>query len=306
MRHNVTLRVLDRATGKLVREQKGHNAATDTMMLGIGYYLSGAGVLRQGYSMLERFIPKYISLGTMGLENQDEDADHLPTGINFDTFLQQRPGYGSDGYKQLYNNNRPYFGLGPPFSSFSPTSSYVKNEITYYSGKAYKATQNMIVDPENGVYNYFNTDLWAEASTSEQPTCYELISTNHPRAEITFRDVVPEKEAELPKSIDVIFSAMITAGALDEYKAFYGHDYIFITEAGLWSEKAYYPDNVGHNGLLAGYRVAPPNEENWDMSNPENRKILQQQVLRVDRDQVVQVIWKIQIGNYEDIAEAKA
>lgn len=303
MRHNVTLRVLDRATGRLIQEQKGHNSATNTMIEGIGHYLTGAGVLRQGYSMLERFVPQYISLGTMGLLNQDEDSNHLPAGIDFDHYMQQRPGFGSDGYSDEYNNGRPYHGLGPAFTSFSTSQSYYTGNITYYKGVAYRAKEDMPVDPDTGTYNYWKGDQW-EVSSS-QPTCYELISQNFPRSEITFRDVVPENESELARSIDVVFSAMITTGALEEFRQFYGKSYIFITEAGLWSEKDYIPDNVSYNGLLAGYRLVPPNSDNWDMSIAANREILKKQILRVEADQVVQVIWKIQLANFEDIKDKK-
>lgn len=344
---NVTFRVLDRATGKLIREHKGHNAATNTLIEGVGHYLIGDGVLHQGQSMLSRFIPKYISLGTMGLRNQNQDSEYLPTGLSgssytgsdeaerLQSFMDERPGYGSDGYSAAYNNNRPYFGLGPPFTSFSITQSYYKNDIVYYNGVAYRATTDMIADPDNGIYNMWNSKNWTQAAASFQPTCHELITPEHPRVEISFRDVVPEYEAEKPKSIDVIYSAMISTGALAEFRD-PDKDYIFITESGLWADLTYYSDTVGDNGLVAGYRVAPPSRVNWYMkaefvpeevaigyckdhgipdptdaqiaaakisAAAENRHILKEQVLRVERDQVVQVIWKIQIGNLSDIED---
>lgn len=348
MKHNVTIRVLDKTTGKVIQEHKGHNTATNTMIEGIGHYLAGAGVLRQGYSMLSDYIPRYISLGTMGLRNQDEDSEGLPAGISgaeytgdegedFTSFLNERPGYGSDGYDVVYNNNRPYLGLGPAFTSFSINKSYYQGNIAYYNGVAYVAQEDMIVDPDTGVYNYWNPDnnKWAVAPESEQPTCYELISPEFPRVDISFRDVVPEYESEHMKTVDVVFSAMISTGALAQFRDS-GKDYIFITEAGLWSDKEYRENNVGNNGLVAGYRVAPPSKINWAMKaedvtresaiiylyergieNPtdeqieiakryvaeDNRNILKHQVLRVERDQVVQVIWKIEIGNADSIEE---
>lgn len=346
IQHNVTIRVLDKMTGKLIQEHEGHNAATNTMIEGIGHYLVGEGVLRQGYSMLSKYIPRYISLGTMGLRNQDEDADGLPTGISganytgdeaedFASFLAERPGFGSDGYSQEYNNDRPAFGLGPAFTSFSITNSYHRGDTTYYKGKMYVAQEDMIVNPDTGTYNTWSSDQWELAPESEQPIFYELITPTFPRQEISYRDVVPEYQSELPKTIDVIYSAMISTNALAQFRE-PGKDYIFITEAGLWSDKTYQDDTVGANNLIAGYRVAPPNLVNWymksedvpeivaidychdhDIPNPtpeqilaaqesvalENRNLLKQQVLRVQRDQVVQVIWKIQIGNAEDIRE---
>ena len=348
IRHNVTLRVLDKVTGKLIREHVGHNAATNTMIEGIGHYLAGEGVLRQGYSMLSKYIPRYISLGTMGLRNQEEDEEGLPAGISgseytgdegedFTSYLEERPGFGSDGYNQAYNNNRPAFGLGPAFTSFSLTNTYYTGDTTYYKGKMYVAQEDMIVDPETGIYNTWSSDQWALAPDEDQPTFYELITPTFPRQEISYRDVVPEYQSERKKTVDIIFSTMISTNALAQFRD-PDKDYIFITEAGLWSDRTYQPDDVGANSLVAGYRVAPPDLINWYMKaedvpevvavdychehgieNPtpaqieeaqesvalENRHILKEQVLRVERDQVVQVIWKIEIGNAEDTWEIK-
>lgn len=260
IRHNVTFKVIDTITGKVVQEHEGHNCATNSMLVGIGHYLIGDGVLNQGSYMLSSYVPKYISLGTMGLVNQSEDAYHLPAGIGvaegpeeerFLAYMKQRPGYGADGYDPNENNNRMYAGLGPVYANRPDTSKSIK--------------------------------------------C-ELISESFPRALITFRDIVPETESELPKTIDVVFSAMVSTGALKSFRE-EGSDYIFITEAGLWSKKQW--DDSGTNGLLAAYRIAPPNEANWDMTIPANRQLLKENVLRVGINQVVQVIWKIQLGSID-------
>ena len=81
MRHNVSFRVIDEVTGELVQEHIGHNMATNSMLMGIAHYLTGDGVFNQGWSMLQQYVPQYISLGTMGLINQFEDENHLPDGI---------------------------------------------------------------------------------------------------------------------------------------------------------------------------------------------------------------------------------
>lgn len=252
IKNNVSFRVLDANTHEVIQEHIGHNAATNSMLTGIAHYLIGDGVLNQGSYMLSNYVPKYISLGTMGLLNQDEDDSGLPVGIGiteadetsrFIDYMSQAPGYGADGYDQYENNNRGFFGLGPAY-------------------------------------------------TAGVPIKCELISSSFPRTPVSFRDVVPETESELPETIDVVFSAMISTGALAQFRG--GNDYIFITEAGLWSK----PDwsDGSNNGLLAGYRIAPPNQDNWDMTIGENRDILKQQILRVGINQVVQIIWKIQIG----------
>ena len=271
--HNVQFRVFDRATGALVKVYEGHNQATNTMLTGLAHYLCGDGVFNQGYDMLSAYVPRYISLGTMGLINQDEDATtHLPVGISgygvgeqgegesdedyearrFVAYMQQLPSYGADGYytNTTQNNNRLYLGLGPDFAH----------------------------RPETG-----------------QTISCELISASFPRAKITYRSITPENRSETPETIDVIYSAMISTGALAQFRE-QGRDYVFITEAGLWSSPQYDNNKLGR-GLLAGYRIAPPNESDWDMNIRANRELLKQQVIRVGVNQVVEVIWKIQIGS---------
>ena len=262
--YNVTFRVIDKATGRVVSEQIGHNQATNSMLLGIGHYLKGDGVLNQGNDMLGQFVPRYISLGTMGLLNQNADSSGLPAGIgvteqregesdaDFDLrryteYMEQVPGYGADGYNASQNNNREYFGLGPVYSG---------------SGDAVKC---------------------------------ELISASAPRAMITYREVLPEAQSELPETVDIVFSAYVSTGALAQFRN--GKDYVYITEVGMWNDKKW--RNSAGNGLIAAYRIIPPNSDNWDMTVPANRKILQENVLRVGKNQIVQVIWKIQLGSME-------
>ena len=258
LEHNVQIRVLDKATGKVDSVHEGHNAATNSMVLGIARYLTGDGVLNQGWDLLRNYVPQYISLGTMGLVSQEEDENGLPAGVgvyeglseedNFIEYMKTVPSYGADGYDKYSNNGREYFGLGPAFDN-RPNQSKTVN-------------------------------------------C-ELINASYPRVRVSYREVVPEAKAELPETVDVVFSAMVSTGALAKFRED-GKNYVFITEAGLWSR----PDWVegGSNGLLAAYRIAPPDTGNWDMTVPENREMLKKEIIKVNRNQVVQVIWKIQIG----------
>lgn len=373
---NVIFRVIDVPSGRIVQQHVGHNTATNSMLTGIGYYLIGSGVLNQGPAMLSRYIPQYISLGTMGLITQLEDSEGLPLGLgealsdiedehyqelldalaaakdaldtakaNLETaqcctlcetcpsyidgqcpslrvkdeylaaleaydealnallewgggedeatrladYMSHRPGYGADGYDMNQNNNRKYPGLGPTFAN--------------------KPIENQTIN------------------------C-ELISDSFPRAKISFRDVVPEIEAELPMTIDVVFSAMISTGALRQFRE-PGKDYLFITEAGLWGTPEW--NDSGENGLLAGYRIAPSDSDYWYMKPEDvpvalakevsdedagvepgdsetvklqkkrtviadrNRNLLKRSIIRVGMNQVVQVIWKIQIGSIDQL-----
>lgn len=261
MKHNVSIRVIDEASGCIVSEHTGHNAATNSLLTGIGHYLAGEGILGQG-EVLRNWVPQYISLGTMGLMNQEEDEAGLPAGIGiadvgeeqrFIDYITQCPGYGSDGYDINAMNNREFTGLGPTFDN-RPDSSHTVN-------------------------------------------C-ELITDSFKRAPITFRDVVPEYESEYPNTIDVVFSALVSTGALAQFRE-PGKDYIFITEVGLWSKSDW--TSGGDNGMLAGYRLCPPDEANWDMSIPSNREILKQNIIKVKTNQIVQVIWKIQLGGIEQL-----
>ena len=126
----------------------------------------------------------------------------------------------------------------------------------------------------------------------------ELISDSFPRSKITYRDIIPEYRAEIPKTIDVVYSAMISTGALAKFRD-PGKGYIFITEAGLWSSPTW--ANTGENGLLAGYRICPPDQDNWDMSKVANRQILKQNIIKIGTNQIAQVIWKIQVGALEQL-----
>lgn len=292
--HNVSFRVIDEISGKTVAEHVGHNSATNSMLIGMGHYLKGDGVWNQGYAMLSEYVPKYISLGTMGLINQDEDDLGLPAGIgvisykdktydelSLDTlrklrksassdtiteaddeclryidYMYQRPGYGADGYDINSNNGRQFFGLGP---------------------------------------------MYADKLQVESVNC-ELISESVPRSLITFRDIVPEIESEMPKTIDVVFSAMISTGALAQFRP-NNKDYIFITEAGLWSTPDW--DDSGANGLVAGYRIVPSNSKNWDMTKPASRDALKRSIIKVKKNQIVQVIWKIQLGAIDALSPDK-
>ena len=261
IKYNVSLKVIDNITGKTIQYHKGHNAATNSMLVGIGHYLIGDGVLNQK-SMLSAYIPRYISLGTMGLVSQDEDSNGLPkfsvTGVITEeeacmTYVAQLPGFGADGYDATYNNDRPYFGLGPTFANRSDTGTTIN--------------------------------------------C-ELISDSYPRSPITYREVLPASQSEHPQTIDILYSSMISTGALKQFRES-GNDYIFISEAGLWSDATW--NNTGANGLLAAYRLVPSNIDELNMKNPKDRQILKQNILRVGKNQVVQVIWRVQIGAIEQL-----
>lgn len=262
IKHNVTFRVIDKGTNQVVREYSGHNQATNTMLSGVGHYLACGGTERMVRSLLAAYIPKFISLGTMGLVNQDEDENHLPLGIcgydvdesaddatKYTAYMNQAPGYGADGYSAGMNNDRPEFGLGAAY------------------------------DPETGAVG-----------------C-ELVTPTFLRVPITHQEVIPETNAEYPETVDVVLSAMISTGALAQFRG--DNDYVFISEAGLWSKQKNFDSQTSNfgSGFLAGYRIKPPSDINWDMSYSENRTILQQNIIRVGINQVVQVIWKIQIGS---------
>lgn len=316
IRQNVSFRVLDARTGRLVQEHVGHNSATNSLLVGIGHYLLGDGVLNQAVSMLSAYIPMYISLGTMGLRSQASkvvDNKKVPSDIGL-------PGYdyNSNDYaiREIINTDNPdqaaqYIvtrqGLEIPYAVFS-TEECAQEYITTAVARA-RYDDYLFQSPgfgADGSYPTHNNErsqlgLGAPA-TPGNPLNGELISDSYLRVPISYRDLVPAHESEQAESIDVVYSALVSTGALSAFRAT-GNDYLFITEAGLWSKRTY-DDISGSNGLLAGYRIRLPDEDkNQRMDVEANRTALEKEILCVGVNQVVQVIWKIQLGTSERFKE---
>lgn len=335
VKQNVTIRVIDEPTGKVVQEHVGHNAATNSLLTGIAHYLVGDGVLNQGSDTLTAWVPQYISLGTMGLTNQNSetiivDANEfiVPSGLGytpvapedatpeekelnaqlrFSEYINQSPGFGADGYDNNSNNNREWFGLGYPYT-LKPDAlrqnfyTWDGSEITFtlsetpitiisatlypggvvnqdigdtrverrvLSSTLYSVSDRLIhfdqypdtTIPENSRLAIIYTCESSDASNCELINAkldnFNNIVPLSLRSKITYRDMVPEFKSEVPNTLDVIYSAFVSVGALKEYRA--DNDYIYITEAGLWSKPSY--TDSGDNGLLAGYRIMPSDDE---------------------------------------------
>ena len=322
VKQNVTIRVIDEPTGKVVQEHIGHNAATNSLLTGIAHYLMGDGVLNQGSDTLSMWVPQYMSVGTMGLTSQDCDESGLPTGIGytpvapssataeekelnaqlrFEEYVNQAPGFGADGYDAYTNNNREWFGLGYPYSDKparltqdfydAGQNEYTLSQepltqdkdsivsVTIYpdgiinqnihdtsvtrivlSVNDYTVAMNdnneWILSINNGTYYSGRIAVIYTIQSTEAVNC-ELIEMNSLRSPITYRNIVPEVQSEIPNTLDVIYSAFVSTGALKQYRG--SNNYIYITEAGLWS-KAYWNDS-GDNGLLAGYRIMPTDDD---------------------------------------------
>lgn len=338
VKQNVTIRVIDEPTGKVVQEHIGHNAATNSLLTGIAHYLMGDGVLNQGQDTLSMWVPQYISLGTMGLTSQKseelsdgsivpadlgytpaapEDATaeekELNARLRFEEYINQAPGFGADGYDDNSNNNREWFGLGYPYSlkpealkqnfytwdgsETTFTLSEVPESIisvTLYtdgvvnqdihdtsvprqviSSENYAVIENYIylhaysdnpdpdvpVIPANSriavIYTYKSSDAANCELTKAKIDASGAIEPLTYRSKITYRDLVPEFQSEVPNTLDVVYSAMVSVGALADYRG--DNNYVYITEAGLWSRPSY--TDSGDNGMLAGYRIMPSDDE---------------------------------------------
>jgi hypothetical protein len=326
VKQNVTIRVIDEATNKVVQEHIGHNAATNSLLTGIAHYLLGDGTLNQGSDTLTSWVPQYISLGTMGLTGQnsetflDEEDDveyivpsdvgttlpapesatpeekALNAQLRFTEYLNQTPGFGADGYDENTNNDRSYFGLGLPYDDRPPimkqdfftgdgrnrifTLSTLPTSIVditvYPDGIVNQDMHNTTIVRETIPTTKYTfeglqviiDDTWdAPASgsrvvivyaiDSEDAAVCELIDSTSRRSNITYRNIIPEVQSEIPGTLDVIFSAFVSVGELSKFKG--DNDYIYITEAGLWSKPSY--TGGGDNGLLAGYRLMPSDDE---------------------------------------------
>lgn len=436
VKQNVTIRVIDEPTGKVIQEHVGHNAATNSLLTGIAHYLMGDGVLNQGQDTLSMWVPQYISLGTMGLTSQDSDEEGLPIGLGstlhapenateeekelnvklrFQEYVNQAPGFGADGYDANDNNNREWFGLGLPYSDkpdkltqdfFDANAENIYPLSTELLTGDKSDIQSVTIYPD-GVVNQDENDLTVSRVTvsvdnyevilandnqyavkisdmtvtgrlaiiyaidgqGEAVNC-ELITRDVLRSQITYRSIVPEVQSDIPNTLDVIYAAFVSTGALANYRK-EGEDYIYITEAGLWS-KPYY-NNSGDNGLLAGYRITPADDNatdveiqqtftaeadqttftldqtalaitlvmkngaaipetdyhldsqtnsavfnnpldagdeiviaykttSWkDMNDPAHRREVQESILRIGKNQVAQVIWKLQLGGLQQL-----
>jgi len=339
VKQNVRIRVIDDATGEVVQEHDGHNAATNSLLTGIAHYLMGDGVLNQGQDTLMMWVPQYISLGTMGLTSQNSEvitADgveyEVPSGLGytpeapedataeekelnarlrFSEYINQTPGYGADGYDNNSNNNREWFGLGYPYSlkpdtlkqnfytwdgsettfTLSETPITILSATLYPDGVVNQDMKDTSIDRKvlpSSLYEVNGNQIhFSEYSDTTIPTdsrlaiiytfnsldaanC-ELVTAKldngeivplTSRSKITYRDYIPEVQSEVPNTLDVVFSAFVSVGALKDYRG--DRDYIYITEAGLWS-KPYYNDS-GDNGLLAGYRIMPSDDEVLDIA----------------------------------------
>jgi len=328
VKQNVTIRVIDEPTGKVVQEHIGHNAATNSLLTGIAHYLMGDGVLNQAKDTLSMWIPQYISLGTMGLTSQDAE-DYLPVGLGytpvapanatenekklneelrFSEYVNQSPGFGADGYDAYTNNDREWFGLGRPYSS-KPAKAvqdfYNKDDEYILTSTPLTGTKDSVISLIIYPYGEINQDMHDTSISriavsvddydislndnnqyeltistaipdgsrialiytveSKDAANCELIQADTLRSKITYRNLIPEVQSEIPNTLDVIYSAFVSTGALKEFRG--DNDYIYITEAGLWS-KPYY-NNSGDNGLLAGYRIMPTDDEVLELALEE-------------------------------------
>ena len=332
VKQNVTIRVIDEPTGKVVQEHVGHNAATNSLLTGIAHYLMGDGVLKQGTDTLMMWVPQYISLGTMGLTSQESETitvegnefivpsalgytpgapesatpeeKELNARLRFSEYINQSPGFGADGYDNNANNNREWFGLGYPYSlkpdalkqdfydwdgqevtfELTETPLAVISATAYPGGIIDQDTNNTSVVRKvisTDSYSVEGASIHFDANSEIGAGCRlaviytyesgaaancELITAKLDsdgtivpltrRSQITYRDLVPEIQSEVPNTLDVIYSAFVSTGALKDYRS--DNDYIYITEAGLWSKPTF--NDSGDNGLLAGYRIMPSDD----------------------------------------------
>ena len=70
--------------------------------------------LNPGFSMLSNYVPRYISLGTMGLINQEQDSYGLPAGIG-DSFAGS---YDDPKYLRLLHRQHEDFNLCDSIAKF--------------------------------------------------------------------------------------------------------------------------------------------------------------------------------------------
>ena len=245
---------------------------------------------------MEVTVPADIGTSLNAPESATAEEKNLNAVLRFTEYLNQCPGFGADGYDENTNNDRAYFGLGLPFDdmptpktqdffsgdgdnrqfTLSSVPTSIVDVTVYPDGVVNQDMHDTTVVREvipadkysfDGMVVTINSNYPAPAAGSriaiiytidskEASTC-ELIDSTSLRSKITYRGIIPEVQSEVPGTLDVIYSAFISTGELAKYRG--DRDYIYITEAGLWSKPSY--TSGGDNGLLAGYRIMPSDDE---------------------------------------------
>jgi len=277
-----------------------------------------------------KYVPDIRAIHGSALVNGDIPELH---------YFNQPPGFDADIRAEviradLDNNRRPKSGLGVPFQRIR--EDYIGG-LTSSS-----ASEHLNICPICGnvicycVCSHHGSEMEV---LSPNPLECELISDEHGRSSISAKRafyplsrVDGMNTAESLRSVDVVYTALISLGALASFRG--NRDYIFITECGLWGTRwtgERYSNTVDDASLrgkfkvpadmLAGYRIYPPGWTPQDLTdslvdrvrdangNPTNTTVtitpqqrftrrmrqLQRCILRVGKGQVVQVEWKVQL-----------
>lgn len=245
---------------------------------------------------MEVTVPAGIGTTLPAPDSATPEEKELNAKLRFTEYLNQCPGFGADGYDENTNNDRAYFGLGLPYDdrpamqkqdffsgdgvnklfTLSTTPTSIVSVTVYPDGVINQDMHDTSVTRQTLPSNQYHVEndtvviddnvnppiagsriaIIYEIEADEAAVC-ELIDSTTLRSKINFRNIIPEVQSEVPGTLDVIFSAFLSTGQLSKYRG--DNDYIYITEAGLWSKPSY--NNSGDNGLLAGYRLMPSDDQ---------------------------------------------
>lgn len=246
----------------------------------------------------EYIVPAALGTTLPAPSSATAEEKELNAQLRFTEYLNECPGFGADGYDDNNNNNRIYFGLGLPYDerpalkkqdffsgngisrefTLSSTPTKIVSVTVYPDGVVNQDTHdksitNSVVPSDRYTLNNDTVILTGditnvipppdgsriaiiyEVEGDEAAVC-ELIDSDTTRSKISYRGLIPEVQSEIPGTMDIIFSAFVSNGQLAKYRG--DKDYIYITEAGLWSKPSY--SGGGDNGLLAGYRILPSDD----------------------------------------------
>jgi hypothetical protein len=173
--NNVTIKVIDEATGCVVQKHSGQNSVTTTLLEGIAHYLQGYGLDNQG-ALLKNHLPRFISIGTMGLNGYKEENGNI---------IQLAQQFEIDN-EPVDDINTIHFPADIPTRKIVPLLSSIDGgDLLYCESTPTFPIPISIDDPDNSVFkipkrNYFTYAPGFDADIRAEDRLWELDNNERP------------------------------------------------------------------------------------------------------------------------------